>query len=218
MPWLGGYGGTAPQLLTSHAVPVGTTAGNTVRECLFAALDFESAGERPNEAGVPVQIGIAWMTGLDPDPSSFYGSYLKADRPVTWSAQRIHGISDEDLKEAPPLLSLWPEIKERLVGRWIIAHGSGTEKRFLRAFPMHGFGPWVDTLTLSRKILPGRPSYALSDLAGEFALEADLQKLLPSFRWHEAVSDATASALLLKKLIETAGIEDYPAEVLLLKD
>ena len=63
---------------------MGMMAGITVRESLFAALDFESAGERANEAGVPVQIGIAWMSGLDPDPSSFYGSYLRADRPVTW--------------------------------------------------------------------------------------------------------------------------------------
>lgn len=193
------------------------TAGNTVRECRFAGLDFESAGERVNEAGIPVQIGIAWMTGVDPVPSSFYGSYLKADRPVAWSAQRIHGISDDDLKGAPSLLSLWPEIKGRLEGRWIVAHGSGTEKRFLRAFPMHGFGPWVDTLTLSRKILPGRPSYALSDLVRGFGMEEELGKMLPAFRWHEAVSDAVASLLLLKKLIATARIDDHPAGVLLMK-
>jgi DNA polymerase-3 subunit epsilon len=190
-------------------------AGITVRESLFAALDFESAGERANEAGVPVQIGIAWMSGLDPDPSSFYGSYLRADRPVTWSARRVHGITDQDLKEAPSLLSLWPEIRGRLSGRLIVAHGSGTEKRFLRAFPMHGFGPWIDTLTLSRKILPGLPSYALSDLAAELGLEEGLREMLPSFRWHEAVSDAAASLLLLKKLIDAAGIRDYPAGVLL---
>lgn len=187
----------------------------TVRELSFAALDFESAGERANEAGVPVQIGIAWMHDLSVSQESFYRSYLKALRPVTWSAQQIHGISDEDLRNAPELLSLWPELKQRLGGRWMVAHGVGTEKRYLRAFPMHGFGPWIDTLTLSRKILPGRSSYALSDLAGELSLEADARSLLSAFRWHEALSDALASLLLLRKLIELSGIADHPAEVLL---
>ncbi len=186
-----------------------------VREVSFAALDFESAGERANEAGVPVQIGIARMECLLPQRETFYRSYLKTERPVTWSAQQIHGITNEDLKGAPELLSLWPELKQRLGGRWIVAHGAGTEKRFLRAFPLHGFGPWIDTLTLSRKILPGRKSYALSDLAAEFDLETEARPQLPDFRWHEALSDALASLLLLKKLIELSGIADHQAEVLL---
>ena len=81
---------------------------------------------------------------------------------------------------------------------------------------MHGFGPWIDTLTLSRKILPGRSSYALSDLAVELLLEEEARALLPDFRWHEALSDALASLLLLKKLIELSGIADHPAEVLMI--
>lgn len=192
-------------------------AGILIREIPFASLDFESAGERANEAGVPVQIGIAWMGALSPISESFYRSYLRAARPVTWSAQQIHGITDRDLAAAPHLLSLWPEIKGRLGGRWIVAHGSGTEKRFLRAFPLHGFGPWVDTLTLSRKILPGRPSYALSDLVLALELEGEARRLLPDFRWHEALSDALASLLLLRRLIELAGISGHPGEVLLSK-
>ena len=186
-----------------------------LREITFAGLDFESAGERPNEAGVPVQIGIASMRNLEPLSDTFYRSYLHAARPVTWAARKMHGIKDGDLKDAPEFLSLWPELQQRLEGRWIVAHGAGTEKRYLRTFPMHGFGPWVDTLTLSRKILPGRSSYALSDLAGELALEVEARTMLPDFRWHEALSDALASLLLLRKLIELSGIADHPAEVLL---
>ncbi len=184
-----------------------------IRETVFAGLDFESAGERPDEVGIPVQVGIAEVSSLSADPGSFYRSYLRTGRPVTWAARRVHGITDADLADAPSLLSLWPEIKTRLTGRWIVAHGAGTERRYLRAFPAHGFGPWVDTLTLSRKILPGRASYALSDLCAELSLEEQARLLLPDFRWHEALSDAVACLLLLKKLIVLSGIADHPVEV-----
>ena len=186
-----------------------------VREISFAALDFESAGERPDEAGVPIQIGIAAMERLEPIPDTFFRSYLNPGRPVTWAARKVHGIGDDDLKGAPSLLSLWPDIKGRLAGRWIAAHGAGTEKRFLRAFPAHGFGPWIDTLTLSRKILPGCPSYALADLCGELGLVDEAASLLPGFRWHEALSDALASLLLLRRLVHLAEIADHPAEILI---
>jgi len=186
----------------------------TIRELPYAGLDFESAGEGPNEAGVPVQIGIACMDDLVLRADLFYRSYLRADRPVTWAAQQLHGINNEDLKNAPQFRSLWPEVKQRLGGRWIVAHGCGTEKRFLRAFPFHGFGPWVDTLSLSRKILPGRKSYALSDLANEFSLVEEARPLLPDFRWHEALSDALASLLLLRKLIELAKLHNQPVNFL----
>jgi DNA polymerase III subunit epsilon len=185
-----------------------------VREIIFSALDFESAGERPDEAGVPIQIGIASMATLEPLPDTFFRSYLNPGRPVTWAAQKIHGIGDSDLTGAPSLLSLWPELRARLAGRWVVAHGSGTEKRFLRPFPSHGFGPWVDTLTLSRKIFPGRSSYALADLSAELGVESEAIQLLPGFRWHEALSDALASLLLLRRLIHLANIADHPAEIL----
>jgi len=185
-----------------------------VREISVAALDFESAGERPDEAGIAIQIGIAAMERLEPRPETFFRSYLNPGRSVTWAARKVHGIGDDDLEGAPLLLSLWPEIRERLGGRWIVGHGSGTEKRFLRAFPMHGFGPWVDTLTLSRKILPGRPSYALSDLCRELGVESEAAVLVHGFRWHEALSDALASMLLLRRLVHLADIADQPAEIL----
>lgn len=185
-----------------------------VRDIRFAGLDFESAGERPDEAGVPIQIGIAAMERLEPGSETFFRSYLNPGRPVTWAARKVHGIGDDDLEDAPSLLSLWPEIRVRLSGRWIVAHGAGTEKRFLRAFPAHGFGPWIDTLTLSRKIVPGRPSYALADLCEELGVRSEAEAMLPGFRWHEALADALASLLLLRKLVHLAGVADHPSEIL----
>ncbi|HLB33935.1 MAG: hypothetical protein A3F67_10205 [Verrucomicrobia bacterium RIFCSPHIGHO2_12_FULL_41_10] len=186
-----------------------------LKNTLLAAIDFESAGEQRGEAAIPIQVGIAEMKNLQLNPSSFYRSYLQSERSVTWSAQQVHGISDDDLKDAPSLLSLWPEFQQRLSKRILVAHGRGTERRFLRAFPMHGFGPWIDTLTLSRKLLPGLSSYSLSDLIVQCNLYKTLDTLLPGFRFHEALSDALASLVLLQHLIEEADLAHRPVELLL---
>ena len=180
----------------------------------IVAIDFESSGEAAGETSVPIQIGLAEMKSLQLDPDSFFSSYLKTNSSITTAAKKIHGITPADLQEAPSLLELWPELQRRLQGRCLVAHGHGTERRFLRAFPMHGFGPWIDTLTLSRQFFPGLPSYALADVIEHCKLTQELRTLHPNFRWHEALSDAIASLSLLLHLIQTANLAEHPVSFL----
>lgn len=184
----------------------------TVSDAPFAAIDFESAGTAPGMTDEPIQIAVThWIDGA---PSTILNSYLRPSRPVTWSAREVHGIDDSKLRDAPRLLDLWPEVRSALTGRWVVAHGAATEKRFLRIFPLHGFGPWVDTLTLVRAIYPDLPSHALGEASGALGLSSALESA-PGFRWHDAASDATASLVLLQHLIEVSGIAQAPAKTLL---
>ena len=187
-----------------------------VREVGFAALDFESAGVARGQTDVPIQIGIAALN--NGKISDSFRSYLRSDRPVAWSARKVHGIEDSDLAGAPALLALWPELRARFANRWIVSHGAGTEKRFLRAFPGHGFGPWVDTLALFHAALPETGSHSLSALAAACGCEAECRALVPDFRWHDALCDAVASLVLLRWLIARCGLADEPAEILLNPD
>lgn len=174
----------------------------------FAAIDFESAGTAPGLTDEPVQIAIAhWIDGR---AVRVLDSFLRPSREVTWAAREVHGISDEQLRDAPRLLDLWPAIRDALRGRWIVAHGAATEKRFLRAFPLHGFGPWIDTLPLVRAVFPTLPSHALGDAVGALGLRVDWE----NFRWHDAASDAAASLVLLHHLIDSGSLADEPAEIL----
>ena len=175
-------------------------------QAVFAAIDFESAGVTKGDTDTPIQIGIAVMTGLDPATMDSFVSYLHTSRPVTWQASQVHGITTADLTGAPTLLSLWPEVKTRLGGRLIVAHGVGTEKRFLRAFPLHGFGPWVDTLQLARRFWPGVRDYSLETLIAAGGLQAELDAACPDRRFHDALYDAMASLLVLRHLIHHAGL------------
>jgi DNA polymerase-3 subunit epsilon len=187
-----------------------------VAETSFAALDFESAGVRRGSTEVPVQIGIALMHRLE--ISETFSSFLFTDQPITWAARKVHGICDKDLVGAPRLPELWPELHRLLRDRWLVAHGSATERRFLRAFPFHGFGPWIDTLKLARAVWPESKSFALGDLILDLGLEDDLRGAFPSFRWHDALSDAMASLVLLRHVVFYAKVAAEKAEILLRPD
>jgi DNA polymerase III subunit epsilon len=188
----------------------------TVDDIPFAAVDFESAGVRPGGTDVPVQIGIAVMQGGRFGET--FTSFLGTDQPVTWSAQKVHGIRTEDLAGAPRLPELWPRVRALLGNRWVVAHGAATEKRFLRAYPFHGFGPWVDTLKVVRAVWPDLPSFALGEVIKALGLEAETRALHEGFRWHDALSDALASLVLLRQAVAECALADSPAEVLLHPD
>lgn len=188
-----------------------------IRDCRFAAIDFESAGAARGRTDVPVQLGMAgWSVGAGHTGS--FVSYLASEHPITWSARRVHGIRDEDLQGAPALLALWPQVRDRLAGAVVVAHGKGTEKRFLRAFPGHGFGPWVDTLLLARSAWPELPDHSLSALCHAHDLEPAIGRLAPGRRWHDALYDTVASLVLLGHLLEHFDLHDRPLDILLQPD
>ncbi|HEX2750214.1 MAG TPA: 3'-5' exonuclease, partial [Verrucomicrobiales bacterium] len=147
--------------------------------------------------------------------AEFFRSYVNPNRPVTWAARKVHGITTEQLTAAPDLKSMWPEFRARLSGAVVVAHAAGTEKRFLRAFPFHGFGPWLDTLGLARRAWPGLGDYSLEGLAGALGFREELDGLCPGLRFHDALYDSVGSLLVLRRLIAGAGLAEGLLEDLL---
>ncbi len=190
-----------------------------INQATFTAIDFESAGTSAGDTDTPVQIGTAtWSlsdTAPESDPlSDTWMSYIHTDRKITWAAQQVHGITKEQLTDAPKLMLLWPDIKRRLGGNVVVAHGHGTEKRFLRAFPAHGFGPWVDTLPLARAAYPTLGDYSLGSICSTLGLEKEISALSKTassrskITWHDALYDSIASIVLLRHIIQTFSLQD----------
>ncbi|GAA5120118.1 3'-5' exonuclease [Luteolibacter yonseiensis] len=188
-----------------------------VRHCRFSAIDFESAGAARGKTDSPVQVGLASWALPDGHADPFV-SYLQTDSPIQWSARKVHGIGPEQLKDAPALLMLWPEFRKRMAGAVVVAHGKGTEKRFLRAFPGHGFGPWIDTLLLARAAWPHLADHSLGALCESHGLTNAIHTLVPEKSWHDALFDAVASLVLLAYVVESHDLADHPVESLLQPD
>ena len=143
------------------------------------------------------------MKGFEIDKNSFFRSYIKPsdDLQITSRSQSVHRIKNEQLEKSPVLFELWPKINELLSKRVVVAHGAGTEKRFLRSFPMHGFDIWIDTLQLAKKVLPESTDYSLGALIQDIGAHEDLKNICPELDWHDALFDAVASLFLLKELL-----------------
>ena len=153
-----------------------------LEDLCWAAIDFESAGTAPGNRS----------------------------RPVRWSAARVHGITTDMLRGAPAFPELWPQIRDLLRGAVVLGHNPATEKRFLKAFPGHGFGPWVDTLALARQAAPDLPDHALSTLCEALGITHQVERLIHDAahaRWHDALFDAAGSLQLLRTLVQALGMQ-----------
>lgn len=180
-----------------------------IRGIRFAGIDFESAGASRGRTDVPVQIGLAWWSCSE-GHQAHYVSFLASDAPITWSARKVHGITDEDVVGAPRLLELWPTVKRYLGQSVVVAHGKGTEKRFLRAFPGHGFGPWVDTLLLARSAWPELKDHSLSAICDSRGLSDRIAGMIEDKTWHDALFDTVASLVVLEDIVQEFGLSDLP--------
>lgn len=174
----------------------------------ITVLDYESTGSLAGYANEPWQIGMVSLKAGRVDSGSMFECLLRVDarRPFNLHAPGRHAVLRDEISKAPTQQELWPKIKHRLGNRPLCAHNVSTEKKFTRsAAPMHKFGPWIDTLRISRKVWPGCASYALEELLMTLDLKHRVETLCPKRMAHDALYDAVASAMLLEHLVEQPG-------------
>lgn len=185
------------------------TAKRLVEETL-TVLDFETTGVVPGYPNEPWQLGLATLEDGAPDEASLASHWLRVgDRPFNRYAPGRHAQLRDVLREAPTLHDLWADLAPRLLGRPLVAHNAATERAVLAAaFPLHRFGPWIDTLDLARHAWPGLRSYALEALVPVLGLAPAVSRLCPGILPHDASYDAAAAAVLLAHLLAQPGWSD----------
>jgi len=92
----------------------------------YVYLDLETTGVKPNRDEI-VQIGI-----LDDDNNILMDTLVRPIHNRSWpKAESIHGISPIDVKDAPALDELRPQIIEAVKGKDVVIYNSGFDSRFL---------------------------------------------------------------------------------------
>lgn len=189
----------------------------TQMDFVFAALDFETTGSVSGYPVEPWQVGVVrWEAG------EFFAweHWLRVGpRPFHPRAPGRHEQIRDELAVAPPLHELLPEVRSWCGGVPLVAHNAATEQKCLReAVPMERFGPWIDTLKLSRALWPELSSHSLGDVLRTHGLREKVVALLPNREEHDALFDAMGSAVLLRYILELPVCRGISFDVLVQPD
>lgn len=175
-----------------------------VREAAIVAIDFETTGVVPGFPEEPWQIGLAFVRSGHLDPAYRFVSPLRieAGRPFNAYVPGRHAGLRHELAAAPSLPELWPQLIPWLQGRPLLAHNASVEKKMLaQAFPLHSFGPWIDTLVLVRQAFPKAKSHKLEDILDTLHLTQKVEEICPGLQPHDALYDAAGAGILLEYLL-----------------
>jgi DNA polymerase-3 subunit epsilon len=156
----------------------------------FLALDFETATPQPDS---PCELGIAVVRGgvvrevrnwlIKPPQWPFFSPYNIA----------VHGITPQDVAEAPRWKEIWGEVAALLQDNVVVAHNAAFDMTVLRStLAGHGLPhpsfQYFCSVSMARKIWPGRSSYGLRPMCDMHGIH---------FKHHRAGNDAEATAELV---------------------
>lgn len=153
----------------------------------FTAIDFETANAH---RGSVCAVGLAMV-----DAGQVVGRLHQLIRPEPLFFDpfnvAIHGITPDQVREAPTFAEFWPELWSKVSGP-LVAHNAAFDMSVLRtSLDRHGMPyPTTDyfcTRVLSSMAWPGHTSYALNHLARISGIQ---------FAHHNAEEDARACALV----------------------
>ncbi|KAB0575096.1 3'-5' exonuclease [Ideonella dechloratans] len=174
---------------------IADSAENSVET--LAVIDFETTGMGPQQGARATEIAAVLLRGGQ--VVGHYQSLMRSDVRVPPFIERLTGISNAMLAQAPPAEQVMREVLDFVGDCPLVAHNAAFDRGFwlaeaARAGRPLGEGPgFACTLLLSRRLFDQAPSHRLSDLAGWLGLARD-------GRAHRALSDATLTAHLLARL------------------
>ncbi len=168
----------------------------------FIVVDLETTGNNP-EIDHIIQIGAVLIE--DHEIKDSYSSFVYTDKEIPPFIQKLTGIKNSMLKDAPTLEQVVTDILPLMDNAIFVAHNAAFDLGFIQAtFEKMGYLPFsglvLDTLTLSRILLPMAQSYKLTQITEELEIIHENP--------HRAEDDALATANLFIQLIEE--LEDMP--------
>ncbi len=189
------------------ALKVDITATNYNSICKeFIAFDTETTG-LSLDRDVIIEVGAVRF--VDGKIVSSYGTLINEGRGVPYSASRVNHITTQMLQQKgknpqeayKELVQFFDQVMNGTI--CICAHNASFDMKFLtNALERYGYNgciKYIDTLTLSRRLIKGLPNYRQGTVANYFDLR--------NKEAHRAVSDAEICGNILNNLLELKYFE-----------
>lgn len=168
----------------------------------FVVVDVETTGLSAVGHELLELGAVRWEGGRVQDTLH---RFVRPGRDIPPEVAALTGITPEMLQDAPPAEAVLREFREFAGDAVLAAHNAPFDLGFLGTAGERLLGwrpeqPVLDTLLLSRAVLPHLKSHRLGAVAR--ALE------VPQEREHRALDDALTTAQVLGRLLERAGCHD----------
>jgi DNA polymerase-3 subunit epsilon len=161
----------------------------------YIAFDLETTGFLP---GVDQIVEIGAVRFENGEPVAKFCTLVNPRRTMPEAASRVSGITDDMLTGKPFIEDVLESFAAFCGDDFLVAHNAPFDTQFLSAdivkFEAKGAqGPILDTLAMSRKIVPGLANYKLGTLVQYFELTAN--------EFHRAEADSIYCGNLFWRLI-----------------
>ena len=162
----------------------------------FVSFDLETTGTLSHLDHI-VEIGAVRF--VEGEVKETYQQLVSIDTPMPKQATAVNGITDEMLKNQPPIQESLNSFSEFCSQSLLVAHNAPFDFQFLlRAIEEHHTlaprGPVLDTCQLARKSFPGLANYKLSTLCDYLKIEAS--------GFHRAEADALHCGCLFIQILK----------------
>ncbi|WDF54094.1 exonuclease domain-containing protein [Mucilaginibacter sp. KACC 22063] len=163
---------------------------------MYAIVDIETTGGHASANGI-TEIAICIHDGEK--VVKRYETLINPSREIPIYISALTGITNDMVEGAPYFKTVAPEIYQLLHDKIFVAHNVNFDYSFLRHhLSAAGYDLQCNklcTVRLSRKILPGLPSYGLGKLCNHLSI--------PNAARHRAAGDAEATAILFTLLLNS---------------
>ncbi|MCA0970375.1 ATP-dependent DNA helicase DinG [Halobacillus litoralis] len=164
----------------------------------FAIVDLETTGNASSKGDRMIEIGIVLMKE-DGTVLKEFSSLVYPEREIPPFISSLTGIEDDDVLDAPLFSEIVEEVYSMVKNSCIVAHNIEFDLGFLNHELNQAGYPSLhtqimDTVELSRILLPMSPSFKLGHLSEYLGMGHD--------RPHRALSDAQATSDLLVYLLK----------------
>lgn len=173
----------------------------------FVVFDIETTGLSPTSHKI-IEIGMI-RTDAQGTPLAYWSTFINPLRPVT--ATEIHGISDDDVSNAPSFEKVLDEILERIRGQVLSAHNAKFDVSFLKV-EMARVGwelpksPILCTMEESKEFIPGLANRKLETCANKLGIKEKVE--------HRALGDASITTALVNFYLNGKTNEERSKELL----
>ncbi|HEY0927235.1 DNA polymerase III subunit epsilon [Brevundimonas sp.] len=163
-------------------------------------LDTETTGFDPKTGDRLIEVGCIELMDLLPTGRTYH-TLVNPDRLIPPDATRVHGITDDKVKDAPRFADIVQALSDFIGDAPVIAHNAQFDRNFIDfeyariAHPLIPGDRWIDTLQLAQKKFPGMPN-SLDALCKRFKVS------LADRTFHGALIDAR---LLAEVYLELRG-------------